>query len=410
MATLLINDESYEVQRLEFAGGSLMFSVQGPAAENLYTVRLAPKPENDSCTCPGHRFHKAACKHICALRESEMSNTNATTATKEEKTTVLPPEVPANRLPARVVQQVPPDPLSMIQMAIERGVNPDQLTKLFDLQERYEKNRAKEAFALAMNRAQAEMPVVVKDATNSATNSKYARLEKINSQIKPIYTKHGFSLSFGTEDCPYEHRIRIFADVWHIGGHCQRYQGDYPLDMTGPKGNVNKTELHAMGSTCSYGRRYLTLQIFNISVANEDNDGNKPDPRKGSTVTPPPAQPQPAPATPDLPKPATPSPVAPAATAPPPSGPGMLGPEQLKWTGEQFKGRADACRAILAAFGVARLSELSWAWWPIWEICVSKRVKPDWFLADVCRGKKIVEQSDPELEATFVELKKRLRL
>jgi hypothetical protein len=46
--------------------------------------------------------------------------------------------------------------------------------------------------------------------------------------------------------------------------------------MTGPKGNQNKTATHGFGSTMSYGRRYLICLIFNITLTNEDQDGNQP--------------------------------------------------------------------------------------------------------------------------------------
>lgn len=46
------------------------------------------------------------------------------------------------------------------------------------------------------------------------------------------------------------------------------------MDMVGIKGNANKTATHGFGSTISYGRRYLTLLVFNITLTNEDNDGN----------------------------------------------------------------------------------------------------------------------------------------
>ena len=33
------------------------------------------------------------------------------------------------------------------------------------------------------------------------------------------------------------------------------------------------TAIQALGSTVSYGRRYLTLMIFNVALTNEDDDG-----------------------------------------------------------------------------------------------------------------------------------------
>ena len=39
-------------------------------------------------------------------------------------------------------------------------------------------------------------------------------------------------------------------------------------------GTVNKTKIHASGSTLSYGRRYLLKLIFNLTTVDElDDDG-----------------------------------------------------------------------------------------------------------------------------------------
>jgi hypothetical protein len=37
---------------------------------------------------------------------------------------------------------------------------------------------------------------------------------------------------------------------------------------------VNKTQVHALGSTSSYARRYLVCMIFNVTTE-DDNDGNR---------------------------------------------------------------------------------------------------------------------------------------
>jgi hypothetical protein len=41
------------------------------------------------------------------------------------------------------------------------------------------------------------MPCVVKDRDNPFTKSRYATLENVNTVIRPVYTQHGFSLSYG---------------------------------------------------------------------------------------------------------------------------------------------------------------------------------------------------------------------
>jgi hypothetical protein len=171
-----------------------------------------------------------------------------------------------------------PTPLSLIEKAIDRGLDVDQLDKLLMLQERMDKTRAEQEYANAMMQAQRDMPAVIKDAYNQQTKSNYARLESVNTTIKPVYTKHGFSLSFYEQDTTLPGHCRVSCDVMHIGGHSRSYHADIPLDGQGIKGNANMTATHGKGSTISYGKRYLVCMIFNVTIADEDTDGNREDP------------------------------------------------------------------------------------------------------------------------------------
>lgn len=175
-----------------------------------------------------------------------------------------------------------PEPTSsanaLIQVIERAASNPnidvEKMERLLAMQERILDRNAEVAFNEAMRAAQEEMPKVLRNKRNDQTNSNYADLEKVNEIIVPVYVHHGFSLSFGTADTPTPGHIRITCLVSHVAGHSRPYFCDMPLDIAGIKGNQNKTPTHAHGSTMSYGRRYLTLLIFNITLTNEDNDGN----------------------------------------------------------------------------------------------------------------------------------------
>lgn len=191
--------------------------------------------------------------------------------------------------PGRQIVQAPsgPTPVTLLQQALERNLDPDILQRFMDLQDRYEANEARKAYADAMAKCQQEMPVIVADTPNDQTGSSYAKLGKVVAAIAPVYSRHGFSVSFdeqvvSTEDAPLrDGEIRIRATVMHRLGHCERFAYDLPLDTTGAKGNVNKTAIHGKASSTSYARRYLTLMIFNLSI-DDDVDGNLPE---GSLLT-----------------------------------------------------------------------------------------------------------------------------
>lgn len=166
------------------------------------------------------------------------------------------------------------NPIAMLNQLIQQGTDVDKLGKLMDLAERWKADQAASEFAAALNECQQVMPCVVKDRTNEFTKSKYATLENVNSIIKPVYTRHGFSLSYGMADSPVEGCIRVVCDVAHTGGHTRRYHLDCPSDTAGAKGGSNKTGVQGLGSTVTYARRYLALMIFNVTVADQDMDGN----------------------------------------------------------------------------------------------------------------------------------------
>jgi len=168
-------------------------------------------------------------------------------------------------------------PLALIREAIEHGLGPEQLKALVDLQEQVRASRAKEEFAAAMVACQEELPLIVKDKENTQTHAKYARMETVQLQAKPVMSKHGLSLSFSEADCPTPGSKRIVCTVRHRAGHSEQHFMDLPLDGFSangkPIGAMNPVQ--AAASTGTYAQRYLTCRIFNITIAETDRDGRQ---------------------------------------------------------------------------------------------------------------------------------------
>jgi hypothetical protein len=148
----------------------------------------------------------------------------------------------------------------------------DKLERLLGLYERITDRQAETAFNEAMNAAQEEMRPIAADANNPQTKSKYASYAPLDRALRPIYTKHGFSLSFDTAD-----GAPPIMSAWsagrHRGGHKEFPHLDMPADGKGAKGGDVMTKTHAIGAAVTYGKRYLLGMIFNIAVG-DDNDGN----------------------------------------------------------------------------------------------------------------------------------------
>jgi hypothetical protein len=167
--------------------------------------------------------------------------------------------------------------LSIIERAArDPSVDIDKLKQLMEMREKVEMQAAERAFNTAMKAAQAEMRPVSADAENPQTRSRYATYAKLDRALRPIYTKHGFALSFDEADSPKPDHIRVLCYVTHDGGFTRTYRKDMPADGKGAKGGDVMTKTHATGAAASYGSRYLLKGIFNVAVGEDDRDGNEP--------------------------------------------------------------------------------------------------------------------------------------
>lgn len=164
-------------------------------------------------------------------------------------------------------------PVFLEGLAANPEVSPEKLRQFLDMRHEEEDRIAKRLFMEAMARVQEQIPIVLKDKDNAQTNSKYASEEAIARAIRPVYSKEGFSISYGTEDSPRENHMRVVAYLRHAAGHEEKLHLDYPYDDRGIKGNANKTMIHAYKSTISYAKSTLVCMAFNVATG-EDDDGN----------------------------------------------------------------------------------------------------------------------------------------
>lgn len=157
--------------------------------------------------------------------------------------------------------------------ARDPSVDIDKMERLIAMKERIDAQQAKADFARAMSAVQSELRPIAADAANPQTKSKYASYAALDGAVRPIYSRHGFALSFNTSpDAPPE-MLRVTCDVMHESGHSVHYSVDMPADGKGAKGGDVMTKTHATGAAMSYGQRYLFKMIWNLSVG-DDRDGN----------------------------------------------------------------------------------------------------------------------------------------
>ena len=146
--------------------------------------------------------------------------------------------------------------------------------ELLRLQRDMQHDQARRSFNAAMSAAQAEMMPVIRTATNKHLGNKYAKLEDIDREMRPIVTRHGFSVRFGSAPPPEPGWMRITCTVSHDGGYFEENYLDSPVTTTGSQGGrMAVTPVQAVGSTVTYLRRYLATMVFNIVLADDDDDG-----------------------------------------------------------------------------------------------------------------------------------------
>lgn len=158
------------------------------------------------------------------------------------------------------------------------------------------------AIAPALVAAAAELQPVSKDATNPAFRNKYATLDAIMEQVRPVLARHGLAvLQTGTAPETIDGRlvaVGIETMLLHKSGEWIASSVTLP---------VEKLTAQGAGSAISYGRRYGLSAILGLTA--EDDDGQAASARPAAPARPEPraeAVPEPGqrlyPAVPDTPR------------------------------------------------------------------------------------------------------------
>jgi len=164
---------------------------------------------------------------------------------------------------------------SMLErMAMNPDVDVDKFERLMAMQERVMDREAEMLYVKAMIAVQREVEAITRDKLNPNTHSRFASLEAMKKAVVPVYTEHGFALSYGEGETTKEKMVRVTCKVMHLGGHSENFFYDCPIDDAGIKGAPNKTPTHGKASGVSYGERYILKLIFNLTIQDEDDDGN----------------------------------------------------------------------------------------------------------------------------------------
>ena len=153
--------------------------------------------------------------------------------------------------------------LSMIErVATDPNADIEKLEKMLDMQERVLNRESEMEYNAAMSALQAEMPTIHKGG--KAHNSTYARYEDINAAIKPLLARNGFSVSFRSDFN--NNMLEVKGIIAHKSGHREETTMCLPYDTSGSKNGIQ-----AIGSSVTYGKRYVLCMLFNIATSDDDD-------------------------------------------------------------------------------------------------------------------------------------------
>jgi len=160
-------------------------------------------------------------------------------------------------------------PMELLQMAVSKGADIDKLEKLMDLQLRWQREQAKQAFVKAMNAFKADPPQIVKDklVAFKDVRYKYANLADVCDQVTGALSKQGISHRWRVVQ-EKEGLIKVICILTHDLGHSEETEMSAGPDNTG-----SKNAIQAIASSVKYLQRYTLLAATGLEAGDEDNDG-----------------------------------------------------------------------------------------------------------------------------------------
>ena len=159
-------------------------------------------------------------------------------------------------------------PADLLRIAVTQGADIEKLSRLMDLQERWERNEARKAYTTAINAFKAESPRIAKNThvKFGATDYKHASLDHVCDAVIGGLSKHGISHRWKVEQANGE--IRVTCVLTHAAGHSEETTLSGAPDQTGSKNSIQ-----AVGSTVTYLSRYTLLCATGLATADSDTDG-----------------------------------------------------------------------------------------------------------------------------------------
>lgn len=157
---------------------------------------------------------------------------------------------------------------------LRNNPNPETLEKLLAVQQKWEADEARKAYASALVALKRDLPTVIaRDATvdyqgaKGRTHYTHASLAGVMDAITGALTQHGFSLAWKPQTT--QTGVSVTCRLTHAAGHFEESTLSAPPDTSG-----SKSPAQSIASTITLLQRYSALSLLGIATA----DMKDPDP------------------------------------------------------------------------------------------------------------------------------------
>lgn len=172
------------------------------------------------------------------------------------------------------------DPVAMMMTAMERGASLEQIEKMMDLRERWERREAEKAFREAFAAFRGLNIIIPKTKhvdRGRGGSFDQAEYDEVCRRLSPGLSANGFSFrhdqKFGLRRVMTDGAENDIGWVWvtcyleHRDGHSEK------LELEGPPGDLSvNTPTQNMQTTASYLKRQSVLAITGTATGGEDDE------------------------------------------------------------------------------------------------------------------------------------------
>lgn len=174
------------------------------------------------------------------------------------------------------------DPIELLLRSVESKADVAVVERMMAVRRELKAENSKALFDAAISEFQSECPIIKKSKAGAKGAYKYAPLDEIVCQVRPIIRKHGFSYAITSEVV--DGWVKAVCKITHSAGHSESSEFKVPVDTRNPM--MNDPQRYA--GSLTFAKRYSFCNAFGILTGDEDIDGAgaRPKPAGPASATP----------------------------------------------------------------------------------------------------------------------------